>query len=141
MNLRPNSGKSEEPELSVVPLVDVMLMLLIFFMLTTSFVHFGRIHVALPQASAQASAAKAPIVVTVTRNGSFFVDDRALVNTRPATLRAALEKIAGADRKRTIAVRADKRAATQSIVTVMNVAGALGFKQVNIVTQRGDGSG
>ncbi len=141
MNLRPGTSRPEEPELSVVPLVDVMLMLLIFFMLTTSFVHFGRIHVALPSASAQASAATAPIVVTVTRNGSFLVDNRALVNSRPATLRAALVKVAGADRKRTIAVRADKRAATQSIVTVMDVAGALGFRQINIVTRHGSGGG
>lgn len=141
MNLRPHQPAAEEPELSVVPLVDVMLMLLVFFMLTTSFVHFGRIHVALPQASARAAASAAPIVVTVTRNGSLLVNDRALVNSRPATLRAALEKIAGSDRKHAIEVRADKRTAAQNIVTVMDVAGALGFGRINIVTQRGGGGG
>jgi biopolymer transport protein ExbD len=140
VNLSPR--KFEEPELSVVPMVDVMLMLLIFFMLSTSFVHFGRVHVVLPRASATGKpAATAPITITVTRNGSFFVNDRALVNSRGATLKAALQKVAGTHRARPIVVRADARAATQSMVTVMNVAGALGFKRINIVTRHGAGGG
>lgn len=140
MNLKPRS--TEEPELNLVSMIDVVLMLLIFFILSTTFIHPGRIHVALPHASAKASApAKAPITVTVTRNGSFLVNGRALVNRRGVTLRAALEKIAGDSRKRPIVVRADKHAATQALVTVMDAAGALGFERINIVTRHGGKGG
>ncbi|MGH8273328.1 MAG: ExbD/TolR family protein [Gammaproteobacteria bacterium] len=140
MNLKPRG--SEEPELSLVSMIDVVLMLLIFFILSTTFIHPGRIHVALPHASAKASApVKAPITVTVTHNGSFIVNGRALINARGTTLRAALEKVAGTSRKQPVVVRADKRAATQSLVTVMDVAGSLGFKRINIITQRGGKGG
>ncbi|MDN5863715.1 MAG: biopolymer transporter ExbD [Gammaproteobacteria bacterium] len=138
MNLRPHAHQSEDVELSIVPLVDVMLMLLVFFMLTTTFVHFGRIHVTLPEASVQQSSEKAPIVVTITRDGNFLVNERALVNSRPETLRAALARIAGENRGIPILVRADKRSHTQAIVTVMDVAGALGFKRINILTAQRD---
>lgn len=134
MNLRPGLDAPEEPEMSIVPLVDVMLMLLVFFMLTTSFVHLGRIHVTLPQASAAGAREQQSIVVTVTANGSFLVNGRALVDSRAATLRAAIGKIGGENRATPIVVRADKRSHTQAIVTVMDVAGALGFKHINIVT-------
>lgn len=137
MNLRPS--RPEDPELNLVSMVDVMLMLLIFFVLSTSFIHPGRIHVTLPDASAKAAPRPMQITVTVTRNGRFLVNDRALVNAQPQTLRAALEKISGNNREMAIVVRADKRSHTQAIVTVMDVAGALGFKHINIVTtRRGD---
>ncbi|MGH8224789.1 MAG: ExbD/TolR family protein [Gammaproteobacteria bacterium] len=137
MNLKPR--RHEDPELSVVSLIDVVLMLLIFFILSTSFIHPGRIRVLLPQASASAQPVPEAITVTITKSGSYLVNDRALVNPRAATLRAALEKVAGADRKRPIIVRADRAAATQTMVTVMDVAGALGFTRIDIVTTHGGG--
>lgn len=137
MNLKP--GHSEEPELNLVSMVDVVLMLLIFFVLSTSFIHPGRIHVTLPQASATGKSEPAPITVTVTRNGTFLVDGRELVNTQPSTLKAALGKVAGKAHDRPVIVRADKRSDTQAIVTVMDVTGALGFKHINIVTTRTGG--
>lgn len=137
MNLHPR--RVEDPELSIVSLIDVVLMLLIFFMLSTSFIHPARIRVALPHASATTPPAPAPITITVTRNGSYLVNDRALVNSRAATLRAALEKVAGASRTAPIVVRADAKASTQAIVTVMDAAGALGFERVDILTTHGGG--
>jgi len=139
MNLKPNRG--EEPEVSLVAMIDVVLMLLIFFVLSTSFIHPGQIHVTLPQASATGTPKNAPITVTITRNGSFLVNGRALVNAKASTLKAAFEKVSGAEHKQPIIVRADKRSDTQAIVTVMDVAGSLGFKHVNIVTtQTGGGT-
>lgn len=139
MNLKPR--RHEDPELSIVSLIDVVLMLLIFFILSTSFIHPGRIKVALPRASANAQPVPGVITVTITKSGSFFVNGRALVNPRPDTLRAAFEKVAGADRKRPVVVRADREAATQAMVTVMDVAGALGFTRIDIVTTHGGEGG
>jgi len=138
VNLRPR--RVEDPEVSIVSLIDVVLMLLIFFMLSTSFIHPARIRVALPHASATTPPAAAQITVTVTKAGTYLVNGRALINPRPETLRAALKKVAGDKRDIPINVRADAHASTQAIVTVMDTAGALGFKRIDILTTHGDGS-
>ena len=138
MNLRPR--RTEEPEVSLISLIDVVLMLLIFFMLSSSFVHPSRIRITLPHASVTAKPGPAPITVTVTRTGTVLVNDHALVNNRAKTLRAALAKVAGSKRDIPIMVRADAHASTQSMVTVMDVAGSLGFTRVNIMTTHGGGS-
>lgn len=135
MNLQPRRVK--DPEVSLVSLIDVVLMLLIFFMLSTSFIHPSRIQIMLPKASAtQSVPPNAPIVVTVTRTGRFLVNGRALVNPSAATLRAALRKVAQGNQAKPILIRADARAATQKMVTVMDVAGRLGFTHIDILTNR-----
>lgn len=139
MNLHPR--RAEEPEVSLISLIDVVLMLLIFFMLSTSFIHPSQIHVTLPRASVTAPAAQAQITVTITRTGTLVVNGRALVNARPGTLRSALLKVAGDRRDLPVTIRADAHSTTQSMVTVMDVTGALGFSHVDIVTTHaGDGS-
>ena len=137
MNLRPR--RTEEPEVSLVSLIDVVLMLLIFFMLSTSFVHPSQIHVTLPRASATQAPQTTRITVTVARSGTLFVNGRALINSRPATLRRALRKVAGGRHDLPVMIRADARATTQSLVTVMDVTGALGFSKVDIMTTHGGG--
>jgi biopolymer transport protein ExbD len=126
----------EQPELNLIPLVDVVLLLLIFFMVTSTFVEQGRIKVSLPQASTVpvSSQLSDPIVVTVTAKGAFSVNERELINNSPETLRAALLKVAGSERKFPVTIRADARATHQSVVTAMDVVGRLGFAQINIAT-------
>lgn len=138
MNLRPR--RVEDPEVSIVSLIDVVLMLLIFFMLSTSFIHPARIRVTLPHASAKTPPVAARITVTVTRTGAYLVNGRALINARADTLRAALGKVAGADHRKPVIIRADAHASTQAIVTVMDVAGMLGFSRIDILTTHEGGS-
>lgn len=138
MNLRPR--RIEDPEVSLIPLIDVVLMLLIFFMLSTSFIHPSQIHVTLPQASVDTPPATSQIIITVTRTNTLFVNGRALVNARAATLRAALLKVAGNKRDLPIIIRADAHSTTQAMVTVMDVTGALGFSQIDIMTTHASGS-
>jgi biopolymer transport protein ExbD len=138
MNLHPR--RVEDPEVSLIPLIDVVLMLLIFFMLSTSFIHPSQIHVTLPQASAKTPPATSQITITVTRTDALFVNGRALVNARAATLRAALLKVAGSKRNVPIVIRADAHSTTQAMVTVMDVTGALGFSQVDIMTTHANDS-
>ena len=133
MNLRPRHR--EDPEINLISLIDVLLVLLIFFMVSTTFQQEGRVKVQLPQASQipQAKGAHEPIVVTVTAEGGYRVNERALVNGSPDTLRAALLKEAGTDRG-PLTIRADARTTHQAVVTAMDVAGKLGFAQLNIAT-------
>lgn len=133
MNLKPR--RREEPEINVVPLIDVVLLLVVFFMLSSRFVDEGRVRVHLPHASAPAAAPQAePLVVTVTREGGYRVNERELINSSPDTLRAALLKEAGEDRKQRITLRADGQATHQSVVTALDVLGKLGFVEVNVAT-------
>jgi biopolymer transport protein ExbD len=79
------------------------------------------------------------VVITVTAEGSYRVNERTLINASPDTLRAALVKQAGADRG-PITIRADARTTHQAVVTAMDVAGRLGFAQLNIATVHQDTS-
>ena len=109
MNLR--TRPREEPEVNLTSLIDVVLLLLVFFMVSTSFLKATEIRLQLPQAEAIAREEPAEEVeIIVTAAGDFFVDGRELVNRRPETLRRALEEIAGERRDLPITLRADARA-------------------------------
>src|SRR5579871_2599786 len=140
----PGSGpRHEEPEINVVSLIDVVLLLVVFFMLSSRFTDEGRLRVHLPQASAvpQAQPASEPLVVTVTQQGTYRVNERDLINSSPETLRAALLKEAGTSRNQRITLRADARATHQAVITAMDVLGRLGFAEVNIATVREEPAG
>ncbi len=139
MNLRPRHR--EDPEINLISLIDVLLVLLIFFMVSTTFQQEGRVKVELPQASQipQPRGAHEPVVITVTADGGYRVNERPLINASADTLRAALLKEAGAQRG-PLTIRADARSTHQSVVTAMDVAGKLGFTQLNIATVHESGA-
>jgi biopolymer transport protein ExbD len=126
----------EEPDLNLTSLIDVVLLLLIFFMVSTTFVDEARIKIRLPQSSDQTAPMPTadPIEITVGVSGEYLVNGRALLNTSPATLSAAVAKLAGDKRDSAITIRADARATHQSVVTAMDVVGRLGFRAINIAT-------
>lgn len=134
--MRLQSKRAEDPELNLTSLIDVVLLLVIFFMVSTTFVQEGRLKVDLPEAGATAAAGprERPIVVTITAQGSYRIDERPLVNNLAETLHAGLRQVAGESRARPVTIRADARATHQSVVTAMDVAARLGFTQVNIAT-------
>ena len=133
MNLAPRHR--EDPEVNLTPLIDVVFLLLIFFMVSTSFINEASLSLTLPTASSLPAAdAGATVEVTVGADGRYFFGGNELVNTGRAALRHALLEAAGADTARTVVVRADARAPHQAVVTVLDVAGRAGFAQVSIVT-------
>jgi biopolymer transport protein ExbD len=133
VNLRPRHR--EDPEINLISLIDVLLVLLIFFMVSTTFQQEGRVKVQLPQASQipQPRGSREPLVITITADGTYRVNDHILVNSSADTLRAALLKEAGTDRG-PLTIKADARTTHQAVVTAMDVAGRLGFAQLNIAT-------
>jgi biopolymer transport protein ExbD len=126
----------EDPEINLISLIDISLLLVIFFMLSSTFIQEGRLKIELPQASLAPTGKQKvdPIVVTVTQTGSYRVNDRELINASPDTLRAAIMEVAGADRSKPVTVRADGRTTHQSVVSVLDVLGKLGFVRINIAT-------
>src|ERR1700749_1586583 len=98
MNLKPRHR--DEPEINLISMIDVLLVLLIFFMVSTTFNQEGRVKVQLPQSSDSPipRGSHEPLVITVTAEGTYRVNERTLINASPDTLRAALVKEAGADR-------------------------------------------
>jgi biopolymer transport protein ExbD len=137
MNLSPR--RREDPEINLISMIDVMLVLLIFFMISTTFQQEGRVKVQLPQSSDAPlpHGTVEPLVITVTADGAYRVNEHTLINASPETLRAALVKEAGSARG-PITIKADGRATHQSVVTAMDVAGKLGFAQLNIATVHED---
>jgi biopolymer transport protein ExbD len=129
------SKRVEDPELNLISLVDVVLLLVIFFMLSTTFVQESHLRVELPEAGpVAAERTRQPIVITITAQGSYRINERALVNNERETLHAALRQVAGEAGMQPVTIRADARATHQAVVTAMDVAARLGFTQVNIAT-------
>src|SRR5882672_6369365 len=128
MNLRPRHR--DDPEINLISLIDVLLVLLIFFMVSTTFQQEGRVKVQLPQASQipLPRGSREPLVITITAEGAYRVNERTLINSSADTLRAALLKETGTERG-PITIRADARTTHQAVVTAMDVAGKLGFAQ------------
>jgi biopolymer transport protein ExbD len=133
VNFQPR--RAEEPDLNMTSLIDVVLLLLIFFMLSTRFIDEGRLQLRLPEAGVEPEAAeRAAVEIEVTAEGGYRVNGRALINNAAATLAAAIGKEAGNNRAVPVTIRADARATHQSVVTAMDVAGRAGYRQINIAT-------
>jgi biopolymer transport protein ExbD len=127
--------RAEEPDVNMTSLIDVVLLLLIFFMLSTRFIDEGRLQLRLPEAGVEPEAVQRDAVeIEVTAQGGYRVNGRALINNSRETLAAAIGKEAGNNRAIPVTIRADARATHQSVVTAMDVAGKAGYRQINIAT-------
>lgn len=127
----------EELAINMTPLIDVVFLLLIFFMVTTTFNRETRLLVNLPEANAEvADSIPLQIEILVGRDGSYAINGKALVNSRIETLIQGLEIESGGDRSLPVLLIADAQASHQSVVTAMDGIGQSGFTRLNIATQR-----
>lgn len=134
MNLRPDY-KEETVEVNLTALIDVVFLLLIFFMVTTTFDRHARLKVSLPEASTKATQQQnEPIVLSIDAKGNYFINDRQVVNTSLATLKQALRKTIGEDRDIGLVLRADGNTPHQSVVRAMDAAAQLGLTKLSIAT-------
>jgi biopolymer transport protein ExbD len=134
--MRLQSRSREEPEINVISLVDVLLVLVLFFMVSTSFLRETEISLHLPEATAD-TAIETPsesLEIMITQKGGYLVNGRELVNSERRTLRAAIERLVGDKRDLPVFIRADAAATHQAVITAMDVAGQLGFVKINIAT-------
>ncbi|MDJ0940669.1 MAG: biopolymer transporter ExbD [Woeseiaceae bacterium] len=132
LNLRPKS----QPEVNLTSLIDVVFLLLIFFMVSTSFVKQSQISIRLPESDSATVAEEPPekIDIMITEAGTFLVNGRELINNRPETIRNALRRVSSGNSSLPLTISADANARHQYVVTAMDVAGRLGFTQINIAT-------
>lgn len=125
----------DEPEINLVPLIDVILVLIIFFVVTTTFDARSVLRLELPRATGEpAPASRDPLVVLVNAQGRYFVGEREVLREDVESLKATLAEVAGPDRDRPVMLRADARTPYQSVVTVYDALGQLGFKRVMSAT-------
>ncbi len=131
---------NDEVEINVIPLIDVILVLLIFFMATATFDQQTRMKLSLPQVSdsQMQSDKRESLVVQISADGRFFVGSNEVINARIETLMEALQRIAGDDRQQAVMVRADAGAQHQYVITALDALGQLGFSQISIATTRAD---
>lgn len=125
-----------EPEVNMTSLIDVVLLLLVFFMVSTSFVKQSQITIRLPEAESAAIVEEVAeqLVIMITEQGTFLVNGRQLINNRPETIRNALQELSAGNTKLPLTIRADANARHQHVVTAMDVAGKLGFVKISIAT-------
>ncbi|MDJ0759725.1 MAG: biopolymer transporter ExbD [Woeseiaceae bacterium] len=132
LNVRPRT----QPEVNLTSLIDVVLLLLIFFMVSTSFVKQSQIAINLPESDSASAVEEVAdqVDIMITEAGTFLVNGRELVNSRPETIRNALQKVSGGNSDLPLTISADANARHQYVVTAMDVAGKLGFTTINIAT-------
>lgn len=128
-----NDRRGDEFEINVIPLIDVLLTLLMFFVLTSTFVQHARMQVTLPTASTKDHDTSAPpLTITVDRDGRYYVGSDEVMGEGIEPLKQAIASHAGDDRDQLVTIRADAMARNQKVVTAMDALGQLGFSKLSI---------
>ena len=136
MQFRRQSNQDEQ--INLTPLIDVVFLLLIFFMVSTTFTKETHLEIDLPEASAEPATANEglSIDITIQVTGDYVINGQALVNQQAVTLQRALKKVADGDNTLPLTITADANTPHQAVVRAMDVAGQLGFAQLRITTQQ-----
>jgi biopolymer transport protein ExbD len=138
VNLQP--GDSDEPDVNLTPLIDVVFLLLIFFMVSTTFEHQSRIQVELPEASAEPTTPEdESLEIIVDAEGRYFIGEEQVVNTKLKTLKGAIAKVIGDRTDMPVIVRADANSPHQSVVTVLDATSQLGLTRISLATTKAAG--
>jgi biopolymer transport protein ExbD len=134
MNFRPRA--KEEPEINLIPFIDVLLVVLIFLMLTTTYSKFTEMQLKLPVADADAQRDyPKDVIVAVGSDGRYMIDRQPVAGRTPEAVAAALGEAAKAGKETVIIISADAAASHQSVITVMEAARRLGLSQITFAAQ------
>lgn len=135
MNFR--SGNREDVELNITPLIDVVFLLLIFFMVSTTFERESEINITLPEASKELTEAKPDAIsVAIDSRSRIYVNGRALINSQLSTIKQAIYEALGNLTDVPIIISADAETNHQSVVKVMDAARQLGLVRITFATQK-----
>ena len=123
--------------INLTPLIDVVFLLLIFFMVTTTFTRETRMLISLPEAEADAMASEQTTVeLMISKDGSYAVNGKSFINRDIKTIMAALKDASAGDSAMPLVITADAESTHQAVITAMDAAGRLGFETLNIATQQ-----
>lgn len=134
--MRLSSGRiPDEPEINLISLIDVVFCLIIFLVVTTTFNDRSSLKLVLPQSQAVSDPEPGePLTVLVDADGRFFIGNDEVLKRDIGSLKEAISRVAGDDRKRPVVLRADARTPHQSVITAMDALGQLGFTRLSIAT-------
>jgi len=133
--------KVEEISINLTPMIDCLLFLVVFLLVSTSFNKYSRLNLILPQATGVPDVHRPrKVEVGVDQNGAYMVNGKSLASNSEDDLRAAIETASQGDHTRPLVIAADGRTSHQSVVKVMDVSGKLGFININISTRMPVGS-
>ena len=123
-------------EVNLTPLIDVVFLLLIFFMISTTFDKQSQLEITLPEASTSDTREKLPQVVDVGINdkGEYFINQQELISSTPENLSKAIRKAINGDTSLPVIISADGKAPHQSVITVLDVASLLGLSKMTFAT-------
>jgi biopolymer transport protein ExbD len=135
MNFRRNRG-SVEPEINLIPFIDVLLVIIIFLMLTTTYAKFSGLEINLPMADAGAQAERSnEVEVTVSASGQVSIGGTPLAAADVRTISEALRRAAGDRQDPLIVISADAKASHQNVVDIMQAAQTAGYPHISFATQ------
>ena len=130
-----NDRRGDDFEINVIPLIDVLLTLLMFFVLTSTFIQHSRMQVTLPQASTQDRDMNTPaLTIMIDRDGRFYVGSDEVMGEGIEALKQTIARNAGDKRDQPVTIRADAMTPNQNVVTAMDALGQLGFSRLSIAT-------
>ena len=133
MNIRPRRRRSTNVD--ITPLIDVVFLLLIFFMVSTTFEKETQIRVELPEAAGEkAETHPKELEITIDRHGVFYVNRLEVINTKIDTLKQAISKAVGEQRDLPVIINADARTPHQAVMTAMDAASQLGLLHMTFAT-------
>ena len=135
-----NRELMQDEEADMAPMIDMVFLLLIFFMVSTTFTKETHLNIDLPEASAESSrSSDLQIEITITRDGDYAVNGVSLINRQKETLGEAIERASAGDNTIPMIITADSATPHQSVVTALDTAGQLGFTQLSITTKLASG--
>jgi len=135
VNLRQSSG--DDPEVNLTPLIDVVFILLIFFMVSTTFQKESEINIELPEASGEPlEERKDQLEIIIDANGHYFIDEQQVVNTELATLKKAIQKFLGEQRDLPVVIRADRTTPYEAVIRAMDATAQLGLVNMSLATSQ-----
>ena len=131
--------RGEEVSVNLTPLIDVVFLLLIFFMVSTTFKKESHISLNLPEADGETQAEEASnLEIVISENGDYAINGKSLVNTQLDTLKAAIKETGKGDTSLPVIISADAMAPHQFVVRAMDAAGQMGYIHLSISTRRPD---
>lgn len=126
----------QEVDVNLTPLIDVVFLLLIFFMISTTFTRETHLSIDLPKAEFDnAPSLESAIEISISKRGDYAVNGVALLNNKASTLMAAFNEKGKGEKSAPVIITADSAAPHQSVVTALDIAGRLGFTKVRITTE------
>jgi len=135
VNLRQSSG--DDPEVNLTPLIDVVFILLIFFMVSTTFQKESEINIELPEASGEPlEERKDQLEIIIDAEGHYFIDEQQVVNTELATLKKAIQKFLGEQRDLPVVIRADRTTPYEAVIRAMDATAQLGLVNMSLATSQ-----